>query len=51
MKRSDLVELLNALPDVEVGDELGGMVIRVSESSYGDDTGEHSYIALGMDEG
>jgi hypothetical protein len=51
MKRSDLVELLNALPDVEVGTEIGQMVIGVETSYYEDDKGMHDYIALVLDEG
>jgi hypothetical protein len=45
MKRSDLVELLNALPDVEVGD-MEGMISSVELSDYNDENGTHPYIHL-----
>jgi hypothetical protein len=48
MKRSELVEILNNLPDIEVGGEYEGIVIGASESSYTDDDGDHPYIALEM---
>jgi hypothetical protein len=45
MNRSELVEALNALPDIEVG-STDGSVTEVSMSSYDDESGTHDYIHL-----
>jgi len=51
MIRSELVKLLNDLPDIEVGDEDGGLVIAAHESTYDAGEGDVPYICLEVDEG
>jgi hypothetical protein len=50
MLRSELVKLLNEMPDVMVGDEDANMVLSVQETYYNNANGMHPYIALELEE-
>lgn len=46
MLRSDLVKLLNSLPDLPVGNDQAEMAYNASVTSYDDDEGTHDYIEI-----
>lgn len=46
MIRSELVEILNSLPDIEVGDMDVTPLLAARVEEYDDDSGTHEYIFL-----